>query len=123
LPQRDLAGYEGTLESMYHDPAILALHLADLQRLVDYCRNKGIDLIVITFPHLARPAETAPLLHPIVESLRAANVPVIEVAPLIAGRDPRLFYNNRNDTHPNVRMNALLTDAVMRVLSKRKETR
>jgi hypothetical protein len=123
LPQRDLAGYEGTLESMYHDPAILALHLADLQRLVDYCRNKGIDLIVVTFPHLARPAETAPLLHPIVESLRAANVPVIEVAPLIAGRDPRLFYNNRNDAHPNARMNALLTDAVMRVLSQRKETR
>lgn len=41
-------------------------------------RNKGIDLIVVTFPHLARPAETAPLLHPIVESLRAANVIISE---------------------------------------------
>jgi len=55
--------------------------------------------------------------------LRAANVPVIEVAPLIAGRDPRLFYVNRNDAHPNARMNALLTDPVIRVLSQRKETR
>ena len=119
LPQKDLAGFEGTLESMYRDPAILALHLSDLQRIVDYCRSKGIDLVVVAFPHLARPVETAPLLRPVVESLRAVQVPVIEVAPLIAGRDPRLFYNNRNDAHPNVRMNALLTDAVAKVVSQR----
>lgn len=119
LPQQDLAGYEGTLESMYRDPAILALHLADLRRIVEHCRSAGIDLVVVAFPHLARPAETAPLLRPVVESLQAAQVPVIEVASLIAGRDPRLFYINRNDAHPNERMNALLTDAVADVLSQR----
>jgi hypothetical protein len=119
LPQRDLAGFEGTLESMYQDPAALTLHLADLQRIVEYCRKQGIDLVVVAFPHLARPVETAPLLPPVVESLRATQVPVIEVAPLIAGRDPRLFYINRNDAHPNERMNALLTDAVVSVLSQR----
>ena len=119
VPQRDLAGYEGTLEAMYGDPAILALHLADLQRIVEYCRDKRVDLVVVAFPHLARPTETAPLLRPIVESLQASQVPVIEVTPLIAGHDPRLFYVNRNDAHPNERMNALLTDAVASVLSKR----
>lgn len=119
VPQPDLAGYQGTLESMYGDPAILALHLADLQRIVEYCRSKGIDLVVVAFPHLTRPAETALLLRPVVESLRASQVPVIEVAPLIAGRDPSLFYVNRNDAHPNERMNALLTDAVADMLSRR----
>ncbi len=119
LPQRDLAGWRGTLDSMYNDPAILALHLADLQRIVDYCRNKEIDLVVVTFPHLAQPAETAPLLNPVIQSFREKQVPVIEVAPLIAGRNPRLFYNNRNDAHPNARMNALLTDAVVSVLSQK----
>jgi hypothetical protein len=119
FPQRDLAGFEGTLESMYRDPTILALHLADLKRIVQYCRSEGIDLVVVAFPHLARPAETAPLLHPVVESLQAAQVPVIEVAPLIAGRDPRLFYVNSNDAHPNEHMNAVLTDAVANVLAQR----
>ena len=104
---------------MYEDPAILALHLADLQRVVGYCRSEGIDLVVVAFPHLARPAETAPLLRRIVDSLRAAQVPVIEVAPLIAGRDPRLFYINRNDAHPNEHMNELLTNAVADVLLQR----
>jgi hypothetical protein len=44
---------------------------------------------------------------------------VVGVAPLIAGRDPRLFYVNRNDAHPNARMNALLTEAVAKVLTQR----
>ena len=120
LPQQDLAGFEGMLESMYQDPAILALHLADLQRIIGYCRSEGIDLVVVAFPHLARPAETAPLLRPIVDSLRAAHVPVIEIAPLIVGRDPRLFYINRNDAHPNERMNELLTAAVADVVFQRR---
>ena len=120
LPQQDLAGFEGTLESMYQDPAILALHLADLQRIIGYCRSEGIDLVVVAFPHLARPAETAPLLRPIVDSLRAAHVPVIEIAPLIVDRDPRLFYINRNDAHPNERMNELLTAAVADVVFQRR---
>ena len=119
VPQQDLAGYQGTLESMFGDPTVLAVHLEDLHRIVEYCRGKQIDLVAVAFPHLTRPAETAPLLQPVVESLRASHVPVIEVAPLIAGRDPSLFYVNRNDAHPNERMNGLLADAVADVLSKR----
>lgn len=119
VPHGDLARFEGTLEAMYRDPAVLARHLADLDRIVAYCRRRDADLVVVAFPHLARPVETAELLRPIVTHLRAADVPVIEVAPLVAGQDPRRFYVNRNDAHPNERLNALLTDAVAGLVEPR----
>lgn len=119
VPHGDLSRFEGTLEGMYRNPAVLALHLADLDRVVAHCRARDVDLIVVAFPHLARPAETAGLLRPVVTRLRDAEIPVIEVAPLLAGRDPRLFYVNRNDAHPNERLSALLTDAVADVVEPR----
>ena len=119
VPHGDLARFEGTLEAMYRDPAVLARHLADLDRLVAHCRDRDADLVVLAFPHLARPVDTAALLRPVVAHLRDADVPVIEVAPLIAGQDPRLFYVNRNDAHPNERLNALLSDVVAELVEPR----
>jgi lysophospholipase L1-like esterase len=119
LPHGDLARFEGTLEAMYRDAAVLARHLADLDRIVAHCRERSVDLVVVAFPHLARPVETAELLRPIVTHLRDADVPVIEVAPLVAGQEPRRFYVNRNDAHPNERLNALLTDAVAALVEPR----
>jgi len=101
-PHDDLAWQGSALAQAYTRPEVVEAHEADLQRIVDWTREKDCRLVVVLFPDLTRVAESGPWLAPAERVCARNGVPTLDVRELVRGRPVAETTVNRNDAHPSV---------------------
>ena len=108
--------YWDYLEKSYSHQDIWKAHEAELFKIVTYAQEHDIGLIVVVFPNLFRVKGSAAMTSKVAEFLREHCVPVLNLEPLLEGRDPKSLVVNSLDAHPSESLNAevgeLLTKAV-----------
>ncbi len=89
------------LEWSYANPNIWKAHEAELAQIVAYGRDHGIALTVLLIPSLTDVKGSAPITSKVAEFFQAHDVPVLNLGPLLEGRDPGSMIVNSMDAHPN----------------------
>jgi hypothetical protein len=93
------------LTASYSNPDIWKVHEAELSQIVAYARSHDIALTVLLFPSLTDVKGSAPITSKVAEFFQAHNVPVLNLEPLLEGRDPSSMIVNSFDAHPNEALN------------------
>lgn len=118
LPHDDLA-WRGTFNAnCFGWPEVVAAHEADLQRLVDWARDRECRTIAVLFPELTRVEESGPWLAPALGVFTRNEVPVVDVRELVRGKRPHEFVVNSNDAHPDAWLHGQVAEAVMRKMEE-----
>ncbi len=91
----------GRLKAAYADPAVWAEHQKELQAVAEYCRAKDIRLIVLIFPNLLDVEGSVPLTGKVASFFSGQGVAVLDMAPMLLGRDPETMIVNSVDSHAN----------------------
>ncbi|MFP5239860.1 MAG: SGNH/GDSL hydrolase family protein [Acidobacteriota bacterium] len=90
-----------SLQGAYADPAVWAVHSAELKGLAGYCREQGIALVALVFPMLQAPAQSAPITAKVAGALAEQGATVLDLSPVFAGAAPADLVVNSLDAHPN----------------------
>lgn len=93
------------LTASYSNPDIWKVHEAELAQIIAYVRDHEITLTVLLFPDLTNVKGSAPITSKVAEFFRAHDVPVLNLEPLLEGRDPSSLIVNSLDVHPNEALN------------------
>jgi hypothetical protein len=118
LPHDDLA-WRGTFNAnCFAWPEVVAAHEAELQRLVDWARERECRMIAVLFPDLARVEQSGPWLAPALGLFARNEVPVVDVRDLVRGKRSREFVVNSNDAHPNAWLHGQVAEAVLRKMEE-----
>ena len=88
------------------DGEVWEAHLAELDQVVRLLEGRGIPLVALTFPHLRRVAQSRGITDKVSAQLESRGVQVVNVAALLAGRDPDTTVVNALDAHPNEAVHA-----------------
>ena len=102
----------------YRDPEIWATHAEELLAVEAWTRERGISLVVVIFPNLTQPTETAFVTQQVEDLYRELDVQVVNLTEDFIGADPRDLIVNSVDAHPNeavhyqvaVKLHTLLTE-------------
>jgi hypothetical protein len=95
----------GSLKKAYQDPVVWARHRQEIEELAGYCRERHIRLLAVIFPMLPDVAGSAPLSAKVAQAFEEAGAQVLDLSPVLAGRDPKDMVVNANDAHPNEALN------------------
>ena len=105
----------------YMDPAIWTKHRQTITRLVDYCRQRNVRLRVALVPFLRTwgdKFDSAAVHRRVAEFFQSLGVSVIDLLPVIQGRDPATVVVNAHDPHPNELAHRLFADAIWTALDR-----
>lgn len=111
-----IENYYERLKQSYSDPNVWAAHEAELGQIVTYTRNQGIDLTVVVFPHLNAVKDSAPITSKVTEFFERNNVRVLNLQPLLEGREPTTMMVNSLDAHPNESLNREVAELLTRMM-------
>lgn len=89
----------------YSNPDIWKVHEAELAQIVAYARAHEIALTVLLFPSLTNVKGSAPITSKVAEFFQAHDVPILNLEPLLEGRDPGGMIVNSLDAHANEALN------------------
>ena len=109
--------YHDWLGAGYASPELWQEQEERLQQMIDYCRAHHVTLRVVLLPFLRTGGEKFDLaaVHAQVQSfLESLGVQVLDLLPLVQGRDPADLAVNAADAHPNEQAHALFADAIWR---------
>jgi hypothetical protein len=104
----------------YTDPAIWTKHRQTIAQLVDFCSGRGVRLCVVLVPILRTWGEkfdSAAIHQRVAECFQSLGVSVIDLLPVIQGRDPATLVVNTHDPHPNELAHRLFADAIWTALA------
>ncbi len=118
FPREDLAEHHGFLERAFADAAVVARHCADLEAVRAYAQERGIPLVVVDFPLLHDVGRSRQWTAAVAATFRRWQVPVIDVAQLVAGLDEAECVVNVNDGHAGAGLNDLVAEALAAVLPR-----
>lgn len=110
------------LRAAYADPRVWGEHERELAALVDWCRQHHVRLIALVIPSLTDVAGTAPMTARVVDFFRAQGVELVDMTPVLTGRDPADMVVNSVDTHANVRLNAEMAGLLQKAIAGRPGT-
>jgi hypothetical protein len=97
--------YYDFLAKCYRDPAIWTAHESELIDLIEHARSRSAGLIVVIFPKLTDVEHTKPFTARVARLFERHGVDVLDLTPVLSGRDPASLIVNRFDGHPNVELN------------------
>lgn len=106
--QRGQETHADYLLGMYNDPEVWAAHQNQLLAVYDWCQGKNISLVVVIFPSLLRPEETAFAAERVAATFEEVGVPVLDLTQEFVGKDARQLVVNSVDAHPNEAVHRLV---------------
>lgn len=109
-------GFWDQLRAAYADPAVWGEHAAELDSLVDWCRQRHARLIVLIIPSLADVGGTAPMTEKVAAYFQQRGIETVDLTPVLAGRDPASLVVNGVDSHANVALNAEMAALLRRAI-------
>lgn len=105
--------YWDWLRRAYENEAVLATHLEDLQKFIDYAAEVGADLDFVVWPNLDYLAESRPYTDIIVQRLRQRGVEVLDLGERFEVREGRTLVVNSMDGHPNPATHAEVAELLL----------
>ncbi|UCF35163.1 MAG: hypothetical protein JSV78_07625 [Phycisphaerales bacterium] len=85
--------------------------------VIQLCRARGVPLRVALIPYVMTGGEEyvpARVHAQVKQFLEANGVEVVDLLPVLAGRDPKTLIVNPNDPHPNEEAHRLFAEAIWR---------
>jgi hypothetical protein len=110
--------YWRSLLALYDDPRVWPEHQRDLDAFAGWARDRGIPLVVVVFPHLRDIPRSAPVTAKVAAYLRSRGATVIDLAPILAGRDPLSLVVNGQDPHASVALHAEIGELISAEVKK-----
>lgn len=110
--------YEAAIRRCYGDDAIWSDHRREIAAFAQYARANGIQCIVVVFPYLFRINQTAAICEKVSRAFAEERVSVLNLAPLLDGRDPRTLVCNPADGHPNAALHEEVATLLYEQLAK-----
>lgn len=92
--------YTQFYQQRFLDPVVWADHVKELKLFVDYCKSKQLPFSVVVFPNLRDVKRTLPITKQVANLFRKWNIPVLDLSPKLANRNPRTLVVNAVDAHP-----------------------
>ncbi|MHC1712587.1 MAG: SGNH/GDSL hydrolase family protein [Solidesulfovibrio sp.] len=117
--QGAVQGFSERLQAAYDDPQVWAAHVAELDAIVGWCRERHIRLIAMVIPNLGDVAGSTPITARVVSYFTARGVQSVDLAPRLSGRAPADMMVNGVDSHANVRLNAEMAELLCPVILSR----
>lgn len=93
--------YLAYLEKAYQTPEIWRDHQGQLTAFSDWAQAHHARLIVVIFPSLLKPEETAFATQKVADTFSGVNATVIDMTPGLISEDPKDNIVNPVDPHPN----------------------
>ncbi len=112
--------YKAYLDDSYHDEAVMALHTAHLDSLVDFARQHDAPMVAVVWPLLENVPVSKVWTGKVAAHFRSRGVPTIDVATFTEGRDPLDMMANVSDSHANAAMHHELADSLAALLKREK---
>ena len=108
-------GYQDWLARGFADEDVWCEHQCQLRDIIGYCRGQGVTLRVILLPFIRTSGDSFKReeIHGRVRRFfEAEGVPVLDLWPTIADRDPADLVVNRRDPHPNKLAHRLFAESI-----------
>jgi hypothetical protein len=118
LPAGQVDSEWAHLLKLYNDPNAWWLHQQDLLSIEAGARAEGVPLVVVVFPSMNRPAESQPITERVIALFAEREVPVLDVAPLIADIPMRDRLASPVDPHPSEQVHARVAEALYGLLTE-----
>ena len=108
-----------SLQQAYRDESIWAVHQEELRQFIAWTSTRNIALVVLVFPNLHEVAYSAQYTAPVVDFFQREGVEVIDLVPLLTGREPSELIVNSFDAHPSVALHHEIGELLYTHLSQR----
>lgn len=119
FPHGDVAGYLGYFGKASADAKVLAQHLQDLTKFIDYAQARRIPLALVVFGVMQDPARSKGLTDRVVALFRQRGAAIVEVGQLIGELSVAQRIVNNQDGHASALVHQRVAEALSRVLTKR----
>jgi lysophospholipase L1-like esterase len=117
VPRRPtVRGYVDWLADAYKDPKISGQQGKNLHELANICREAGVQFRIVLLPYIQAQSDPRHArLHSGTSTFLALNdMQALDLAPTLAGHDPRDLVVSALDAHPNAKAHALFAEAIWR---------
>ncbi len=108
--------YFDRLPDLFFDEEVWKTHSREMQQIIDYARNNKIPIMVLVIPNLGNVEGTRPVTAKVAAFLSAQQVPFIDLAPHLSGRDVSGLIVSKMDLHPNETLHAEIAEIIKPVL-------
>ena len=110
-------GFWARLGRAYADPTVFAAHAAELDAIVDWCRERHIRLLALIIPSLSDVAGSAAMTARVAAYFADRTIDTLDMTPMLIGKSPGELVVNSVDSHANVRLNAEMADLLRRAIA------
>lgn len=108
--------YWAFLQDAYSNQDVWEAHETELLKIVTYTQKESIDLTVVVFPNLGNVKGCEAITSKVTKFLQEHGVRVINLEPLLEGRDPNSLIVNRLDEHPNEALNREVAELLTKTI-------
>ena len=108
--------YWAFLQDAYSNQDVWEAHETELLKILTYTQEESIDLTVVVFPNLGNVTGCAAITSKVAEFFQAHGVRVVNLEPLLEGRDPNSLVVNSLDAHPNEALNREVAELLTRTI-------
>lgn len=115
-PQEWANTYWEWLEILHNDPDIQWRHRRELLTIIEGAASEQIPLFVVVFPNPAAVEASQAFTRPVIDLFHEHGVPVLDVSPLLTGRNPAETIVSVVDAHPNEAVNAEVARQLYRMI-------
>ena len=116
-PQDWIRKYWDWLWSVYDNPGVWEKYEDELLQISHYTKERHIQLIVVVFPNPLAVEKSRYVTSKVVNLYKEEDVPVLDVAELIRGMNPRDIIVNPTDAHANEFLHRLVAEELYRMAS------
>jgi hypothetical protein len=112
-------GYWHWVADIFARPEIWWVHQQELETIYEGTQAEGIPLIVILFPNITTPQESRQIIEPVLDFFQSRGVATLDVATLIAAKDPLDLMVSPVDAHPNEIVHRLVAQQLYEMIKNR----
>lgn len=112
--------WDNNYASLYQDPEVWSRHLLELQQLINYTKDKNMDLAVLIFPFMNLIGPDYPAAQParrLTAFFEQQNIHVVNLAPMLENYSPKQVMVSPRDFHANEFVHRLAAEELMKKIS------
>lgn len=112
-----VAGFTYDLITAHMDDTLWSTQSAQLQRFVDWMKERDIRLIVLLWPQIAQVQESIPATERIRGFFESQDVQVVDMTNVLIDQNPNEMTVNRFDAHPSIAAHRLAAEQLYAALT------
>lgn len=118
-----ISKFQLQLIDYYSHKKVWETHLADLLRMIDYCADRGANLVVLVFPHLSAVSQSAEVTSKVAAAFTERGIEAIDLTPRFENWKTSDLIVNRSDAHPSEKVHRDIAELLFPVIEQYQYTR